>query len=77
MSGGDFLIIDVKTRAVLKRVALGGNSEGTLASPDGAHVYTTMNSKDAVAVIDMSTKTKTGEIKTGKGPDGLAWAERK
>ncbi len=76
LSGGDFLVIDVKSRAVVKRVALGGNSEGILVSPDGARVYTTMNSKDAVAVIDLATMTKTGELKTGEGPDGLAWAQR-
>jgi YVTN family beta-propeller protein len=77
LSGGDFLIIDVASRAIVKRIALGGNSEGILVSPDGKYVYTTMNSKDAVAVIDMRTMTRTGDVKTGKGPDGLAWAQRK
>jgi YVTN family beta-propeller protein len=77
LSGGDFLIIDVASRAIVKRIALGGNSEGILVSPDGKYVYTTMNSKDAVAVIDMRSMTRTGDVKTGKGPDGLAWAQRK
>jgi YVTN family beta-propeller protein len=77
LSGGDFLIVDVKSRGIVKRIALGGNSEGILVSPDGTRAYTTMNSKDAVAVIDLNTMTKTSEVKTGKGPDGLAWAERK
>ena len=43
-------------------------------SPDGKLVYTTLNSRDAVAVIDLKTMTMTGEVKTGRGPDGLAWA---
>jgi YVTN family beta-propeller protein len=46
-------------------------------APDGSHAYTTLNSRDAVAVIDLKTMTVTGEVKTGRGPDGLAWAARK
>jgi len=30
-----------------------------------------------VAAIDLKTFTVTGEVKTGRGPDGLAWASRK
>jgi YVTN family beta-propeller protein len=45
--------------------------------PGGARVYTTLNSRDALAVIDLKTMTVTGEVKTGRGPDGLAWAARK
>jgi len=46
-------------------------------SPDGTHAYTTMNDHDSVAVIDLKTFTITGEVKTGRGPDGLAWAARR
>jgi len=28
-------------------------------------------------VIDLKTLAMTGEVKTGRGPDGLAWAARK
>jgi len=46
-------------------------------APDGLHVYTTLNDHDSVAAIDLKTFTVTGEVKTGRGPDGLAWASRK
>ena len=46
-------------------------------APDGTHAYTTMNDHDSVAVIDLKTFTITGEVKTGRGPDGLAWAARR
>jgi YVTN family beta-propeller protein len=46
-------------------------------APDGSHAYTTLNERDAVAVIDLKTMALTGEVKTGRGPDGLAWAARK
>ena len=76
LRGDDMLVLDAKARKEYKRVACGGNSEGILMAPDGAHVYTTLNSRDAVAVIDLKTMAITGEVKTGKGPDGLAWAAR-
>jgi len=77
MSGNDLLVIDAATRKEYKRIKLPASSEGLLMSPDGAHAYTTLNERDAVAVIDLKTMTLTGEVKTGRGPDGLAWAARK
>jgi YVTN family beta-propeller protein len=77
IQGNEMLVIDAKARKEFKRIPLAGNSEGIVMSPDGTHAYTTMNSRDAVAVIDLKTMTVTGEVKTGRGPDGLAWAARK
>ena len=77
MNGNDLLVIDTATRKEYKKIALPASSEGLLMAPDGAHVYTTLNTRDAVAVIDLKTMTMTGEVKTGQGPDGLAWAARK
>jgi YVTN family beta-propeller protein len=77
LDGNQMLVLDAHSRKEFKRITLAGNSEGIVMSPDGAHVYTTLNSRDAVAVIDLKTMTAVGEVKTGQGPDGLAWAERK
>jgi YVTN family beta-propeller protein len=77
LGSSEMLVIDAKARKEFKRIQLAGNSEGVLMSPEGRHAYTTLNSRDAVAVIDLKTMTVTGEVKTGKGPDGLAWATRK
>ena len=77
LSGNDLLVIDAATRQEHKRITLPASSEGLLMAPDGSHAYTTLNSRDAVAVIDLKTMTVTGEVKTGRGPDGLAWAARK
>lgn len=76
LGGNEMLVIDARTRKEFKRIPLAGNSEGILMSPDGTRVYSTMNSHDAVAVIDLKTMAVTGEVKTGRGPDGLAWAAR-
>ena len=75
--GNEMLVIDARARKEFKRIPLSGNSEGIVMSPDGTRAYTTLNSRDAVAVIDLKTMTVTNEVKTGRGPDGLAWAIRK
>jgi YVTN family beta-propeller protein len=77
LGGPGLLVIDVATRKPFKTIQTAGNTEGLLMSPDGAHAYTTMNDRDSVAVIDLKTFTITGEVKTGRGPDGLAWAARR
>jgi len=77
LNGNDLLVIDAASRKEYRKITLPANSEGLLMSPDGTKVYTTMNTRDAVAVIDLKTMTMTGEVKTGRGPDGLAWAVQK
>jgi YVTN family beta-propeller protein len=77
LGGSGLLVIDVATRKPFKTIPTSGSTEGLLMSPDGAHAYTTMNDRDSVAVIDMKNFTVTGEVKTGRGPDGLAWAARR
>lgn len=77
MAGNNLLVIDVATRKEYKKIPLPASSEGLLMAPGGRTVYTTLNTRDAVAVIDLATMKMTGEVKTGRGPDGLAWAARK
>ncbi len=77
MSGNNLLVIKAATRQEYTRIALTASSEGLLMDPGGKRAYTTLNTHDSVAVIDLSTMTVIDEVKTGKGPDGLAWAARK
>lgn len=77
LGSNEMLMLDATTRTEYKRIQLDGNSEGILVAPDGTRAYTTLNSRDAVAVIDLKTMTLSGEVKTGRGPDGLAWANRR
>ncbi len=77
LGGNDMLVIDAKTRTPHTRIALGTNSEGIVMSADGTRVFTTLNARDAVAAIDLRTMKVIGEVKTGRGPDGLAWAVRR
>jgi len=77
LQGNDLLVLDAAARKEYKKIRMPGNSEGIVMAPDGTHAYTTLNSRDSVAVIDLQTMAVTGEVKTGKGPDGLGWAVRK
>ena len=77
LGGTDLLIIEVAARKPYKTLKLGTSSEGLLMSPDGTRAYITLNARDSVAEIDLKTLTLTSEVKTGRGPDGLAWAARK
>ena len=77
LQGNELLVFDAATRREFKKIALQGNSEGILIAPDGAHAYAAENSRDAVAVIDLKTMAVSGEVKTGRWPDGLAWAVRR
>ena len=68
------VVIDVTTRKEVKQLSLGGGSAGILMQPDGARAYVAVSAANKVAVIDLNTLQVTGEIETGRGPDGLAWA---
>jgi len=77
MSGPNLLVINAATHKEFTRIVLPASSEGLLVQPDSRRAYATLNTNDSVAVIDLSTMTMIDEIKTGKGPDGLAWAARR
>lgn len=77
MSSNNLLVVNTTTRKEYSTMVLPASSEGLLVEPGGKRAYATMNTHDAVAVIDLSTMTVIDEVKTGKGPDGLAWAARK
>jgi YVTN family beta-propeller protein len=74
--GSNLAILDTTTHKEVKQLSLGGGSAGILIVADGSRAYVAVSEKDKVAVIDLKTLEITGEIHTGKQPDGLAWAQR-
>jgi YVTN family beta-propeller protein len=76
VSGGDLAVLDVATRQGVKMLSLGGGSAGILVAPDGGRAYVAVSANDSVAVVDLKALQMTGQIRTGKQPDGLAWAVR-
>ena len=70
---GDVVVVDTASRKVTKRVNLGKVAEGILIVPDGSRAYIALSADDKVAIFDLKTISKTGEIATGHDPDGMAW----
>jgi YVTN family beta-propeller protein len=73
--GANLVVIDVASRKELKKLDMGGGSAGILVVPDGSRVYVAVPGKDKVVAVDLKTLEVSGEVATGKGPDGLAWRE--
>jgi DNA-binding beta-propeller fold protein YncE len=74
---GNVAIVDAASRKEIKHLDLGGGSAGILMVPGGSRAFIAVSGANKVAAIDLTTMEVTGYIQTGKGPDGLAWAERK
>lgn len=75
MGGGELVIIDAASRAEKKRLALGRALVGILIPPDGSVAYVAASGDGAVTIVDLKTLEPAGKIKTGGGPDGMAWIE--
>jgi YVTN family beta-propeller protein len=75
LSSVNLVILDVGTHKEVSSFNFGGGSAGILIVPDGSRAYVAVSAKDKVAVVDLKNLGITGYIATGKGPDGLAWAQ--
>ncbi len=76
-SGASLVILDAVSHKEVRSFDFGGGSAGILIVPDGSRAYVAVSGKDKVAVVDLKKLEIEGYIATAKGPDGLAWAERK
>lgn len=77
LAGGDLVFVDVKSRKEAKRIHLGRGCAGIEIVPDGSRAFVAVSRDDKIAVVDLKTLTVTGQIETGKGPDGMAWLTEK
>jgi YVTN family beta-propeller protein len=77
LGGSDLVVMDARSRAVIKGVNLGGGSAGILMNPNGRLAYVAVSRGNYVSVINLETLQIDGRIPTGKGPDGMAWAVRR
>ena len=76
-SAANLVILDTATRKEVKSFELGGGSAGILVMRDGSRAYVAVSAANRVAVLDLDKLEIAGSIATGKGPDGLAWAQPK
>ena len=73
LAGGELVVVDVATRRVVKRIALGKAPEGILIEPSGARAYIAVSGDNFIAVIDLKTFVVSAKLLPGGGPDGMAW----
>jgi YVTN family beta-propeller protein len=73
LEAGELVVVDVASRSVSKRLALGKMPEGIVTPPDGSRAFVAVNGDDHIAVIDLETLEVSATIATGDGPDGMAW----
>ena len=73
LEAGDLVVLERATRKDLKRIKLGRQVAGILVTPDSSRAYVAVTGDDNVAVIDLKTLEVSDRLKTGVGPDGMAW----
>jgi YVTN family beta-propeller protein len=74
--GSALVILDAATRKEVKRLPTVHGSGGIQMQPDGLRAYVACGRDNFVAVIDLKTLEKVGQIDVAS-PDGLAWAVRR
>jgi YVTN family beta-propeller protein len=65
------LVLDVKTRKVVKKVKVGQKPKDLGVSPDGKTLYVSNEWSDTVSVVDASSLQVSTTIPTGWGPRGV------
>jgi YVTN family beta-propeller protein len=73
LDAGELVVIDARTHAVKKRLAVGRGASGILVVPDGSRAYVAASGERRLAVVDLKSLTVAGQVPTGGGPDGMAW----
>jgi DNA-binding beta-propeller fold protein YncE len=76
LDAGTLLVLHRATCKELKRINLGHQPAGLLIALDGSRAYVAVAGDNNVAVIDLKILELQARIRTGAGPDGMAWAVR-
>jgi YVTN family beta-propeller protein len=70
----EVIVIDAATRRDVKRIKLDGVPLGILLHPAGKLAYISRAQAGEVTIIDLEKLEAGASVKTGDGPDGLAWS---
>jgi YVTN family beta-propeller protein len=77
LDAGEVLVIDAASRKELQHIPVGKAPEGILMAKDGSKAYVAVSGDNKLATLDLKTWKVTGHLETGRGPDGMAWADRR
>ena len=75
--GGELIVFDAQTRKERKRIKLAGGTVGVAVAADSKRAYVALQEAGSVAAVDLEKMEVVGKVETGKGPDGIAWAQDK
>jgi DNA-binding beta-propeller fold protein YncE len=73
---GDLVVLEHETRKILKRIPVGRGLAGILITPDSKTAYAAATGDNNVGVIDLSKLELVDRLRTGTGPDGMAWVAK-
>lgn len=73
--GGELIIFDAATRKETGRIKLEGGTVGVAVAADSRRAYVCLQETGSVAAVDLEKLEVVGKVETGKGPDGIAWAQ--
>ena len=72
----ELIVLDAKTHAQVKRLAIGHGAAGIQMEPTGERAFVACTPDNYVAIIDLKSLTVVGHLDAGGQPDGMAWAAR-
>jgi DNA-binding beta-propeller fold protein YncE len=68
-------VVDLATMKLARAVTVGANPQEVLVRPDGKAAYVSCLDVNQVDEIDLGSWKVARTIATGKGTDGLGWAQ--
>ncbi len=74
LMAGELIVLDATSRAVERKITVGGRPLGLEVAPDGGHAYVVDAAGGKLIAVDLRTFTVSGTVETGRTPDGVAWA---
>lgn len=73
--GGELIVFDAATRKETGRIKIEGGTVGIAVAADSRRAYVALQEMGSVAAVDLEKMEVVGKVETGKGPDGIAWAQ--
>jgi DNA-binding beta-propeller fold protein YncE len=72
MDDGSVLVVDLRNGAVLRELTNIPTARGVIVADDVGRVFVT-SSPSRLIIIDSTSLTEVGRVRTGNAPDGVAW----
>jgi YVTN family beta-propeller protein len=75
LRGHEVIVYEAVSRREVRRIDVGGGSEGMQMTPDGRRAFVAVSPMNKVAVVDLTSFSVIAEIAGLNNPDGMAWVQ--